>query len=114
MKKKIKLTRNFSKSIDDLLKKRQLLQEDFDDFVKQLAEYPEVGDLIPGTGGLRKTRLKSASRGKRGSFRVCYYFFVTNDVIYLIQIYAKNVQEDLTMQEKRNIKLLIKYYQGEK
>lgn len=90
-----------------------MLQEDFDSFTRQLAEHPKTGDVIPGTGGVRKTRLKSASRGKRGSFRVCYYFFTVNDVIYLIQIYAKNVQEDLTMQQKKDLKQLINSIRGQ-
>lgn len=105
---KIKLTRNFSKSIDDLLRKRRLLQKDFDNFVRQLAEHPEIGAIIPGTSGVRKIRLKSASKGKRGSFRICYYFLAADNEIYLIQIYAKNVQEDITVQEKKNLKLLTK------
>lgn len=113
MKRKITPTRQFSKAVDNLLKKGQLLQEDFDNFVRQLAEYPKMGDVIPGVSGVRKIRLKSASRGKRGGFRVCYYFFTINNEIYLIQIYAKNVQEDLTMQEKRDIKLLISIIRGQ-
>jgi hypothetical protein len=112
MKRKIILTRSCSKTVDDLLKKRQLTQEDFEDFLQQLAEHPDEGDLVPGTGGLRKTRLKSASGGKRGGFRVCYYFFKVHDEIYLIQVYAKNVQEDLTMQEKKDIKRLISVIRG--
>jgi hypothetical protein len=114
MKIKIIPTRHCSKTIDDLLKKRLLLQEDFDSFTRILAEHPEMGDIIPGTSGVRKTRLKSASRGKRGSFRICYYFFTANYEIYLIQMYAKNVQENLTMQEKKDLKQLVNIIKGTK
>jgi len=114
MKRKIKLTRHFSRSIDSLLKKGTLLQDDFDVFMRQLAEHPEMGDLIPGLGGARKIRLKSATKGKRGSFRVCYYFFIANDEIYLVEIYAKNFQEDLTNKEKKNIRQLISIIKGAK
>ena len=75
MKRKITQTRQFSKAVDDLIKKRQLLHDDFEEFKRELAEHPEMGDLVTGTGGLRKIRLKSASRGKSGSFRVCYLLF---------------------------------------
>ena len=70
MKRKIIQTKYFIKLINDLIKKRQILQEDFDDFKKELAEHPEMGDMIPGTNGVRKARLKSASRGKSGGSRM--------------------------------------------
>jgi len=61
--------------------------------------------MIPGTGGVRKTRLKSASKGKRGGFRVCYYFHdVGSGELYLIALYAKNEQENLTSDEKKELK----------
>jgi hypothetical protein len=107
MKRKIIQTKQFSKTIDGFLKKRQLLIDDFTDFQKNLIEYPETGDIIPGTGGIRKVRLKSASGGKSGGFRVCYYFLTQDDRLFLISIYAKNVQENLTMQEKKELKDLV-------
>ncbi len=73
MKRKINQTKCFSKALNSLLKKRQILEEDFDDFQKELAKNPEMGDIVPGTNGVRKARLKSASRGKSGGSRVCYY-----------------------------------------
>lgn len=107
MKRNITETRNFAKAIDSLLKRRQLLREDLIDFKKQIAENPESGDMVPGTGGVRKARLKSASKGKRGGFRVCYYDIVNIELIYLIAIYPKNVQEDLTTEQKKALKELV-------
>jgi len=112
MKIKIIQIRQFSKAVDSLLKKGQLLQADFEQFKRSLAENPEVGDLVPGTGGLRKTRLKSAARGKSGGFRVCYYFFTRDNEIFLLTIYPKNVQENLTMQQKKELRLLIEIIRG--
>ena len=64
-----------------------------------------MGAMITGTGGVRKTRLKSASKGKSGGFRVCYYFHdVGTGEIYLIDLYAKNEKEDLTPDEKKYLK----------
>ncbi len=65
---KIKLTqlKNFAKDVDHLIKKKALLDEDFGAFKKMLSENPESGNLIQGTGGIRKIRLKSATKGKRG------------------------------------------------
>ena len=81
--------------------------EDFNTFKSVLAENPEMGALIIGTGGVRKTRLKSASKGKSGGFRVCYYFHdVGTGEIYLLDLYAKNEKEDITPHQKQELKAL--------
>jgi hypothetical protein len=107
MKRKINQTRYFSKSLNSLLKKRQILEEDFDDFKEELAKNPEMGDIVSGTSGVRKTRLKSASRGKSGGSRICYYDINHRNEIYLLLIYAKNQQEDLTAEDKKDLKELV-------
>ena len=107
MKRKVIQLTQFSKSIDNLLKKRQLLIEDFDLFQKDLAENPEMGDVVAGTNGIRKVRLKSSSRGKSGGFRVCYYDITQDNEIVLILIYAKNVQENLTIDQKKSLKEIV-------
>lgn len=104
---KIILTSHFNKTLEDLVKKRQLLQQDFDDLTRELATNPEMGDLIVGTGGLRKVRLKSASRGKSGGYRIGYYYFIKGNKIFLLSIYAKNVQENFTVQQKKELKKII-------
>ncbi len=81
----------FVDELADFIRTRKVLQKDFDDFKGMIAEHPEIGAIIQGTGGVRKTRLKSASGGKRGGFRVCYYFHdIDLGEIFLITIYAKN------------------------
>ncbi len=107
MKLKIVQARNFSKTLDSLMKKRLLLKDDFDEFQRALAENPDLGVIIPGAGGVRKTRLKGASKGKSGGFRVCYYYLV-GDSLFLLLIYAKNEQENLTAGEKKELKTLVK------
>jgi mRNA-degrading endonuclease RelE of RelBE toxin-antitoxin system len=104
MKRKIIQLTHFSKTVDNLLKKRQLLSEDFNVFQKELAENPEMGDMVAGTGGVRKARLKSSGRGKSGGFRVCYYDIISDEEVFLILIYAKNKQEDLTPEQKKDLK----------
>jgi hypothetical protein len=97
----------FANKLADFIKTRKVLQKDFDEFKRMLAEHPEIGAIIQGTGGVRKTRLKSATSGKRGGFRVCYYFHdVDLGEIFLITIYAKNEKEDLTQDEKKDLKEL--------
>jgi hypothetical protein len=114
MDRKIIQAKEFSKEVDALIKKRSLLVEDFNSFKKQIVEDPKTGDLIMGTGGIRKVRLKSASRGKSGGFRVCYYYLVHKEHIYLLWIYPKNEQENLTAEEKGLLKSIVKALKEEK
>lgn len=62
----------FSRMKDKLIEEGKLLESDFEDFEWSLVNDPQQGDVIPGLSGLRKTRLKSANKGKRGGFRVDY------------------------------------------
>jgi len=71
-----------------------------------LAENPDQGDIIVGSGGIRKTRLKSASKGKSGGFRVCYLHIDDRLIIFLLFIFSKNEQENLSQVEKKELKLL--------
>jgi mRNA-degrading endonuclease RelE of RelBE toxin-antitoxin system len=73
-----------------------------------LAENREVGDLIPGTGGLRKLRWPGRGKGKRGGYRVIYYFFNEGVPLYLLAVYPKNEQIDLTPQQKSRLTALAK------
>jgi len=57
--------------------------------------------VVPGLEGIRKTRLKSATKGKRGGFRVDYLDIPEVRILHLIVIYSKNVKEDLSSEEKK-------------
>ncbi len=99
-------TRDFEDSIEKLVAKRKLKKEDFEDFKKSLVENPEQGDMIAGAGGIRKVRLKSATKGKSGGFRVCYLYIEDRLILFLLFIYAKNEQENLSQSEKVELKQL--------
>jgi len=70
---------------------------------------PESGDLIPGTGGLRKMGWQETRRGKgkRGGIRVIYYWYSPRSVIYMLLVYSKDQQDDLTATQKRILKRLV-------
>ena len=78
----------------------------------ELIAQPEKGDLIQGTGGLRKIRMATGQQGKSGSARVIY-FLATAEVIYLVLAYAKNEKESLTAAEKAELKKLTQLLKGE-
>ncbi|MDX2095493.1 MAG: type II toxin-antitoxin system RelE/ParE family toxin [Alphaproteobacteria bacterium] len=73
-----------------------------------LGNNPEKGDVIAGTGGIRKLRWALAGSGKRGGSRVIYYYHRPEWQILLLTAYAKNEKEDLQMREKKLLAALIK------
>jgi mRNA-degrading endonuclease RelE of RelBE toxin-antitoxin system len=72
-----------------------------------LMEKPDAGDLIQGTGGLRKLRWGAGSKGKRGGVRIIYYWQMPDDQIYLMTLYAKNEMADLSAKEKKALKQIV-------
>lgn len=84
-----------------------LTRDERAELVGTLASNPLAGDLIPGTGGVRKLRFGAAGRGKRGGFRAVYY--VLNEAMPLVAIilYGKNEQADLTPAEKRGAEAIV-------
>jgi hypothetical protein len=98
----------FTRIFDKLIAERKLSQEDFEEFEKSIMDNPSLGVPIPGMEGLRKARLKSVGKGKRGGFRVDYLDFPEDGITYYIVIYPKNVKEDLSPEEKKVIIKMIK------
>ncbi|AOJ10011.1 transcriptional regulator [Burkholderia mayonis] len=66
-----------------------------EEFIVWLANNPLAGDVIPGTGGLRKVRWGRSGSGKRGGARAIYYNVLDNGVIWLIVAYAKAEYDNL-------------------
>ena len=91
-------TRQMTALVDD---------DDYADFQRELAKDPEAGDVIPGTGGLRKIRMAAKGHGKRGGARVIYYYFTRDAHIALLLAYAKNEAVDLTASQKKALKQVI-------
>lgn len=91
----------FTKQIDSLL-----VDADYRRFQITLALKPEAGDIIRGSGGLRKIRWSAQGRGKRGGIRIIYYL-IQDDEIYLLLAYPKNKQEDLTHDQLRILRNLV-------
>ena len=75
-----------------------------------LMNHPEAGDLIPDTGGLRKLRFADQRRGKgkRGGLRVIYYWWIAGLQFWLFTLYDKDEMDDLTPQQRKALKGMIK------
>ena len=71
-----------------------------------VASNPTVGDVIRGTGGVRKVRFALGARGKSGGARVIYFFHNEGMPIYLLTIFPKNAKVSLTGAEKNALKAL--------
>lgn len=71
---------------------------------QMLIQKPEAGELIPGSGGIRKLRWKGAGRGKRGGIRIIYYTRSQQGQIWMLTLYAKNVSENIPAHILKKIK----------
>lgn len=88
---------------------RELVDDDqYRELQSTLVARPDAGDLIPRSGGLRKIRMAASGRGKRGGGRVIYYWVVAKDQIYMLLAYAKNVRDDLSEDELKMLRALIR------
>jgi hypothetical protein len=80
----------------------ELFSADEQDAIVDLIAYqPTCGDLIPGTGGLRKVRVGRGGSGKRGGARVIYFFYNADFPVLVMALYAKNEKTDLSVREKK-------------
>jgi hypothetical protein len=77
-----------------------------DALVAHLGANPEAGQLVPGTGGVRKIRWAIRGHGKRGGARVIYYYYNQSIPLFLLDIYAKNEKTNLSEADKRSLKRL--------
>jgi len=76
------------------------------ELINLLAENPLAGDIIRGTGGVRKLRYATSGQGKRGGMRVIYYYLDETMPIYLLLAYGKAAKTDLRSDEKRRVSAL--------
>jgi hypothetical protein len=75
-----------------------------------MALHPHLGKIIPGGGGLRKLRWAGSGRGKRGGFRFIYYWQTSDDRIWMLLVYPKNARDDLTPEQMRSLRILVKEF----
>jgi hypothetical protein len=88
---------------------KYLSDDAFRELQIHLANDPELGDVMPGTGGFRKLRWADARRGKgrRGGLRVIYFYFPSEQQVWLMTLYDKDEAADLTRKQKAALKAAI-------
>ena len=92
-------TRLFTRLVRDYLD-----DEGYRELQTFLMERPDVGNVIPGSGGIRKLRWRAPGRGKRGGYRVIYYAQLNQGIIWMLTMYPKNVAENIPAHVLRQIR----------
>jgi len=90
------------------LVRKSLDDDEYRDLQLTLLLRPEQGPLIPGSGGLRKIRWGKEGRGKRGGLRVIYYWDKRSSRCFMLFLYGKNEQGDLTPSQVRTLARLVR------
>lgn len=85
-----------------------LTDEDRRRLENALQDNPKIGDLMEGTGGLRKMRFAFEHQGKSGSTKVCYVDMVIKEKIVFVDVFVKKDKENLTKAERNELKKIVK------
>ena len=89
------------------LLKPSLSDDDYRELQNLLISRPEAGNVMRGSGGIRKLRWAGSGRGKRGGVRVIYYWFSQKETILMLFIYPKKKQDDLTSEQLKTLKAIV-------
>lgn len=89
-----------------------LSDEEYRAFQQFLLSNPTAGDVIQGTGGLRKVRWGQVGKGKSGGVRVIYHWAPALRHIRLLMVYPKSRKTDLNNAEKAALKKIVEKWNG--
>lgn len=86
---------------------KRMNEEERHTLIDYVAQNPKAGDVVRGTGGVRKLRWAVGGRGKSGGVRVIYYFYDESMPIFLFTVFAKNERASLSQWEKNELRQLV-------
>jgi hypothetical protein len=89
----------FTKALD-----RYLDDDEYGALQNHLNKYPDAGQIVPGSGGVRKLRWTAEGRGKQGGLRVIYYLRLGRGQIWMLTLYGKNVRENIPAHILKSLK----------
>jgi len=95
-------TKKFTKKVVKLLSDEIYARLQID-----LCNDPQLGEIIQGSGGIRKLRWAIEGKGKRGGARVIYYWAVSDGKILMLEIYKKNEKADLSKNELLQLRKIV-------
>ena len=79
-------------------------EEERGEFATYIAEYPEAGDVVPESGGIRKVRWRRAGSGKSGGVRVIYFMRTAEEEVVLLTLYVKSKTDNITGAKLKEIR----------
>jgi putative component of toxin-antitoxin plasmid stabilization module len=95
------------------IKRLRASQSDVEALESMIARSPFNSDVVPGMRGIRKVRFAFGGRGKRGGGRAVYFLQVTDELIVMLNAFAKNEREDLTEEQKKIALLILKEFEND-
>ena len=98
----------YTEEFNEKWSKLDLTDEHLSELEEYLLKNPSAGKVIKGTGGLRKLRWALSNTGKRGGIRVLYVDIVIHEELFMVTLFSKSEQDDLTEPQKKAIKNFIK------
>ncbi|WP_372810522.1 type II toxin-antitoxin system RelE/ParE family toxin [Litorivivens sp.] len=99
----------FTKRIKELMS-----DDDYKELQESLVNRPDMGAVIPGSGGLRKMRWRLEGRGKSGGVRVIYYWLTEDEQVLMLYVYPKSEQDNLTAEQTKVLKVIVERWSDEK
>ena len=84
-----------------------LTDEEREELIEFVGLNPDLGDVVPESGGVRKLRWAAKGKGKSGGVRVIYYFHSEALPVFLLTVYAKSQKANLTKAERNELKALV-------
>lgn len=96
----------FTKLIQELMS-----DDEYKNLQEALVNNPALGEIIKGSGGLRKVRWRLEGRGKSGGIRAIYYWVVDDQHIRMLYAYPKGKQTNLTQDQLKQLKLIVERWQ---
>lgn len=88
--------------------KKLLTEKEHSDLLLYLSTHPKSGDIITGTGGIRKIRWIREGMGKSSGSRVIYFFYDENMLLFIFSIFGKNEKVNLSKSERNELAKLVK------
>jgi mRNA-degrading endonuclease RelE of RelBE toxin-antitoxin system len=92
----------FTKRIQEIL-----ANDEYRELQNFLVNNPAAGDIIKGSGGLRKVRWRGSGRGKRGGSRIIYYWIKSKNAILMLFVFNKNESARLTDSQLKSLKNIV-------
>ena len=88
-------------------KAARLTESEQEHIINFIAQHPDAGDEIPGTGGARKVRFAGRGRGKSGGYRVVTFYTGPDIPVFLLNVFAKGDRIDLSKAERNELKAIL-------